>query len=83
VYRSARTGFGQPLKITFGDKGWVTFKTAMELRHHVTYPKVGGDCWIFETQLQTVTLRASGSRRSKTSSSASREHTASNTAGSA
>jgi|HubBroStandDraft_1064217.scaffolds.fasta_scaffold364231_2 hypothetical protein len=54
VYRAAGTGFGQALKVTFGDKGWTTFKDAMELRHRVTHPKKVEDCWIFETNIQTV-----------------------------
>ncbi|MGA8029111.1 MAG: hypothetical protein WB992_18380 [Bryobacteraceae bacterium] len=36
VYKAAHEGFRQPLKITFGDDGWVTFKCAMELRNGVT-----------------------------------------------
>src|SRR5260370_33165111 len=35
VYKAAGMGFGQALKVTFGDKGWVTFKAAMEVRHRV------------------------------------------------
>ncbi len=54
VYKAAGSGFGQSLKVTFGDKGWVTFKDAMELRHRVTHPKKAKDCWIFETNLRTV-----------------------------
>jgi hypothetical protein len=55
VYKMAGDGFGQKLKITFGDKGWETFQDALALRNRVTHPKQVSDCWIFETQLQTVT----------------------------
>jgi hypothetical protein len=54
VYKAASVGFGQSLKVTFGDKGWVTFKDAMEIRHRVTHPKRVEDCWIFETNIQTA-----------------------------
>jgi uncharacterized protein YjhX (UPF0386 family) len=54
VYKAAGVGFGQPLKVTFGDRGWTTFKTAMEIRNRVTHPKNVHDCWIFEDALKTV-----------------------------
>lgn len=54
VYKAAGTGFGQSLKVTFGDNGWVLFKDAMELRHRVTHPKRVEDCWIQEVEIQTV-----------------------------
>jgi hypothetical protein len=54
LYKAAGVGFGRSLKVTFGDKGWVLFKDAMELRHRVTHPKKVEDCWIFETNIQTV-----------------------------
>jgi hypothetical protein len=54
VYKAAGDGFGQELNITFGNQGWTTFKAAIELRNQVTHPKRVGDCWIFETHLQTV-----------------------------
>jgi hypothetical protein len=41
--------------VTFGDKGWTTFKDAMEIRNRITHPKKVGDCWIFEPDLQIVT----------------------------
>jgi hypothetical protein len=55
VYKAAGEGFGEELKVRLGDDGWRTFKDAMELRNQVTHPKKVEDCWIFETQLQTVT----------------------------
>ncbi len=55
VYKSAGAGFGQPLKVTLGDSGWITFKAAMEIRNRVTHPKHVCDCWIFEDALKTVT----------------------------
>jgi len=54
VYKAASVGFGERLRITFGDKGWETFKNAMALRNQVTHPKTVNDCWIFEGHLQTV-----------------------------
>jgi hypothetical protein len=54
VYKTAGTSFGQELTITFGDQGWETFRSAMELRNKVTHPKRVEDCWIFEDQIQTV-----------------------------
>lgn len=54
VYKAAGLGFGQSLKVTFGDRGWMTFKDAMDLRHRVTHPKKIDDCWILETNIQTV-----------------------------
>ena len=54
VYKAAADGFGQPLKITFGDEGWVTFKDAMELRDRVTHPKAVADCWNYEQDIETV-----------------------------
>jgi hypothetical protein len=53
VYKAAGVGFGQALKITFGDTGWTTFKAAMEIRNRA-HPKNVGDCWIFEDALKTV-----------------------------
>jgi hypothetical protein len=38
VYTTAGDGFGQKLKITFGDKGWATFEGALALRNEVTPP---------------------------------------------
>jgi hypothetical protein len=54
VYKAAGVGFGQPLNVTFGDRGWTTFKAAMEIRNRVTHPKNVSDCWIFEDALKTV-----------------------------
>jgi hypothetical protein len=54
VYKTAGDGFGQPLKVTFGDEGWSVFKEAMELRNRVTHPKMVNDCWISENDLKTV-----------------------------
>jgi hypothetical protein len=54
VYKAAGAGFGQPLKITFGDEGWPTFKAAMEIRNRIAHPKNVQDCWIFEDALKTV-----------------------------
>jgi hypothetical protein len=36
IYKAADVGFGQRLKVTFGDEGWVIFKDAMKLRNRVT-----------------------------------------------
>jgi hypothetical protein len=55
VYKAAGEGFGEELKITFGDDGWTTFKDAMELRNNVTHPKEVSNCWIFQGHLNTVT----------------------------
>jgi hypothetical protein len=54
VYKAAGIGFEQPLKVTFGDQGWTTFRSAMEVRNRVTHPKNVHDCWIFEDALKTV-----------------------------
>ena len=54
VYKAAGAGFGQQLKVTFGDRGWATFKAAMEIRHRVTHPKTVRDCWVLEGELKTV-----------------------------
>jgi uncharacterized protein YjhX (UPF0386 family) len=54
VYKAAEFAFGRPLKVTFGDRGWTTFKAAMEIRNQVTHPKDVRDCWIMEDALKTV-----------------------------
>ena len=54
VYKAAGVGFGQRLSVTFGDRGWTTFKAAMEIRNRITHPKNVNDCWIFEDALKTV-----------------------------
>jgi uncharacterized protein YjhX (UPF0386 family) len=54
VYKAAEAGFGQPLRVSFGDSGWATFRVAMGIRNRVTHPKNVDDCWILEDALKTV-----------------------------
>jgi hypothetical protein len=54
VYKAAVEGFGEPLKVTFGDSGWITFKDAMQVRNGITHPKRAEDCWIHDGALASV-----------------------------
>jgi hypothetical protein len=54
VYNAAGTGFGQALKITFGDENWETFLATITIRDRLTHPKRYLDVFIHEADLQQV-----------------------------
>lgn len=54
VYRTAGDAFGQPLAVTFGDRGWQSFRAALDIRDRITHPKTFEDCHVDEDALDTV-----------------------------
>lgn len=54
VYKVAGDGFGERLKVTFGERGCERFREALALRNQVTHPKQVSDCLILEKNIQTV-----------------------------
>lgn len=54
VCRASQEAFGQPLEVTFRDRGWAAFQTAMRTRNLLTHPKTVNDCYVEEDALQYV-----------------------------
>jgi len=54
VYRAAAEGFGAPLKVEFGGRGWQAFQDAINIRDRLTHPKTYNDCHVSGADLDTV-----------------------------
>ena len=54
VYRAAGEAFGYPLAVTFKDRGWASFQSAVKVRDRITHPKTFHDCQVDENALDTV-----------------------------
>jgi hypothetical protein len=54
VYHAAGEAFRQPLAVSFGDTGWQSFRTALNVRDRITHPKTYEDCHVDGDSLDTV-----------------------------
>ena len=54
VYRAAAVCFQRELDVNFGDGGWETFRSALDIRDRITHPKTFEECHVEGDDLEVV-----------------------------